>query len=157
MLANTWYWSDHGTPVGKTNILILKQKKTVFEILGWRHMDAYPCHTFKWINSRYKFSTTAGIKNFSDAEATRMCGEDPDYAKRDLWQHLDNGGTCEFKYQMQMMNENQIKQIIDFDQSDATKIWPEERYPLIEFGRLVLDHNPENYHRDVEQVAFFTW
>jgi hypothetical protein len=25
MLANTWYWSDHGTPVGKMNILILKQ------------------------------------------------------------------------------------------------------------------------------------
>ncbi len=124
-------------------------------------MDAYPCHTFKWINSqnesvyiRYKFSSLAGIKNFSDAEATRICGEDPDYAKRDLWQHLDNGGTCEFKCQIQMMKENEVKNLTDFDPFDATKIWPEERYPLIEFGRLVLDRNPENYHRDVEQVAF---
>lgn len=143
MLANTWYWSDHGTPV------------------GWRHMDAYPCHTFKWVNSqneavyiRYKFSTTAGIKNFPEAEAIRMCGEDPDYAKRDLWQHLDNGGKCEFICQIQMMNETDVKKITDFDPFDATKIWPEERYPLIEFGRIVLDRNPENYHRDVEQVAF---
>ncbi|CAF0977036.1 unnamed protein product [Rotaria sp. Silwood1] len=66
-------------------------------------MDAYPCHRFKWVNSqnqhiyvRYKFSCVADIKNFSNAEATRMCGEDPDYAKRDFWQHLDNGETCEF-------------------------------------------------------------
>ncbi|CAF0724044.1 unnamed protein product [Adineta steineri] len=143
MLGNTWYWSDHGTPV------------------GWRHMDAFPIHTFKWVNSqnehvyiRYKFSTTQGVKNFTDAEAIRMCGEDPDYAKRDLWQHLDNGGTHEFKCQIQMMDENDIKKITDFDPFDATKIWPEDRYPLIEFGRLVLDRNPENYHRDVEQVAF---
>jgi hypothetical protein len=25
MLANTWYWSDHGTPVGKMSILIFKR------------------------------------------------------------------------------------------------------------------------------------
>jgi catalase len=24
----------------------------------------------------------------------------------------------------------------------------------MEFGRLVFDRNPENYHRDIEQVAF---
>lgn len=143
MLANTWFWSDHGTPV------------------GWRHMDAYPIHTFKWVNSqnqgvyiRYKFSCAAGVKNFSDADATKMCGEDPDYAKRDLWQHIDNGGTVEFKCQIQMMDENQINQTGDFDPFDATKIWPIDRYPLVEFGRIVLDRNPENYFRDVEQVAF---
>jgi len=27
MLANTWFWSDHGTPVGKINILIIIIKK----------------------------------------------------------------------------------------------------------------------------------
>ena len=124
-------------------------------------MDAYPCHTFKWVNSqnqyiyiRYKFSCTSGIKNFSDADAVRMCGEDPDYAKRELWQHLDNGGTCEFQCYVQMMNENEVKNVPDFDPFDTTKIWPEDRYPLMEFGRIVLDRNPENYHRDVEQVAF---
>lgn len=124
-------------------------------------MDAYPCHTFKWINSqnqgvyvRYKFKSLAGIKNFSDGEAIRMCGEDPDFAKRDLWQHLDNGGKCEYKCQVQMMTQDDIKNVTDFDPFDATKIWPEERYPYSDFGRLVLDRNPENYHRDVEQVAF---
>ena len=124
-------------------------------------MDAYPIHTFRWVNSqnqsvyiRYKFSCVAGIKNFSDADAVRMCGEDPDYAKRDLWQHIDNGGKCEFKCQVQMMDENETNKTVDFDPFDATKIWPEDRYPYMEFGRIVLDRNPENYHRDVEQVAF---
>jgi len=124
-------------------------------------MDAYPCHTFKWINARneeifirYKFASVQGVKNFSNDEAIRMCGEDPDYAKRDLWQHLDNGGMCEWKCQVQLMTAEDAKKITDFDPFDATKVWPEERFPPKEFGRLVLDRNPENYHRDVEQVAF---
>lgn len=33
-------------------------------------------------------------------------------------------------------------------------MWPVEDYPLLEFGRLVFDKNPENFHRDVEQLAF---
>jgi len=41
-----------------------------------------------------------------------------------------------------------------FDPFDVTKVWPHKDYPLREFGRLVLNRNPESYHRDVEQAAF---
>jgi len=37
---------------------------------------------------------------------------------------------------------------------DITKIWPHKDFPLIPFGRLVLDRNPENYFAEVEQSAF---
>lgn len=43
---------------------------------------------------------------------------------------------------------------LGFDPFDVTKIWPKLRFPLQEFGKLVLNKNPENYHRDVEQAAF---
>jgi len=41
-----------------------------------------------------------------------------------------------------------------FDAFDVTKVWPRDQFPLHEFGRIVLNKNPDNYHRDVEQAAF---
>lgn len=45
---------------------------------------------------------------------------------------------------------------LDFDPLDATKIWPEDKFPLLPVGRMVLDRNPQNYFAEVEQVAFGT-
>jgi len=33
------------------------------------------------------------------------------------------------------------------------QIWPEDEFPLIEAGKLVLNKNPENYFTQVEQIA----
>lgn len=41
-----------------------------------------------------------------------------------------------------------------FDVFDVTKVWPQSDYPLIPVGKLVLNKNAENYHAEVEQVAF---
>lgn len=41
-----------------------------------------------------------------------------------------------------------------FDPFDVTKVWPRSEFPLNEFGKIVLNKNPENYHRDVDQAAF---
>ena len=43
---------------------------------------------------------------------------------------------------------------LGFDPFDVTKVWPRSRFPMREVGRVVLNKNPENYHRDVEQAAF---
>ena len=34
------------------------------------------------------------------------------------------------------------------------QLWPEEQFPLKEFGRMVLDENIQNYYADVESIAF---
>ena len=41
-----------------------------------------------------------------------------------------------------------------FDPFDVTKVWPRGEFPLQEFGKIVLNKNPDNYHRDVDQAAF---
>ena len=41
-----------------------------------------------------------------------------------------------------------------FDPFDVTKVWPRKLFPLREFGRIVLNKNPDNYHRDDDQAAF---
>ena len=45
---------------------------------------------------------------------------------------------------------------LDFDPLDDTKLWPEDQFPLLPVGRMVLDRNPDNYFAEVEQVAFGT-
>jgi catalase len=43
---------------------------------------------------------------------------------------------------------------VSFDPFDVTKVWPRGQFPLQEFGKIVLNKNPDNYHRDVDQAAF---
>jgi len=140
--AGMMLMSDHGVPV------------------GWRFMSGYGCHTFKWVNSsgdhvfvKYHWRSQQGIKNFTNEEAMMMCGEDGDFAKRDLFEHIEKGGDARWVLYIQVMKEDEVA-TIDFDPFDVTKVWPRTQFPMQEVGELVLNRNPEDYHRDVEQAAF---
>lgn len=104
---------------------------------------------------KYHFLARHGQKVFTDAEAIRMCGEDPDFSKRDLWNTIENGEELEWIAKIQVMQPNEADpDTLGFDPFDVTKIWPRDQFPMKEFGRLILNKNPENFHRDVEQAAF---
>ncbi|MFP3488413.1 catalase, partial [Staphylococcus sp. SIMBA_130] len=45
---------------------------------------------------------------------------------------------------------------LDFDPLDDTKLWPEDQFPWLPVGKMVLNKNPENYFNEVEQVSFGT-
>lgn len=142
--AGLMFFSDHGTPQ------------------GWRFNHGYGCHTFKWVNSdgkfvyiKYHFIAEHGQKQFTDSEAVRICGEDPDYSKRDLWAAIEAGADIAWTAKVQVMQPDQADPAkLGFDPFDVTKVWPRDQFPMREFGRLVLNKNPENFHRDVEQAAF---
>ncbi|KAF7713588.1 Catalase [Penicillium ucsense] len=142
--AGMMFFSDHGTPQ------------------GWTHNHGYGCHTFKWVNKdgkfvyiKYHFLAEHGQKQFTADEATRLSGEDPDYSKRDLWRAIENGEEITWKAHVQIMEPEQADSAkLGFDPFDVTKVWPKSEFPLHEFGKLVLNKNPEDFHRDVEQAAF---
>ncbi|KAJ6035711.1 uncharacterized protein N7446_010473 [Penicillium canescens] len=91
---------------------------------GWRHNHGYGCHTFK-------------------------CGEDPDYSKRDLWRAIEIGEEITWTAHVQIMEPDEADpDNLGFDPFDVTKVWPKSQFPL------VLNRNPEDFHRDVEQAAF---
>jgi len=54
---------------------------------------------------------------------------------------------------VQIMGEQQARCHRD-NPFDATKVWSQQEFPLIEVGVLELSRNPENYYADVEQSAF---
>ncbi len=45
---------------------------------------------------------------------------------------------------------------LDFDPLDDTKRWPEDKFPLLPVGRIVLDRNPDNVLAETGQAAFGT-
>ncbi len=126
---------------------------------GYRHMNGYSGHTFMWYRGdkyvwvRVHFKTDQGIRNLTRQEATRLAGEDPDYATRDLHEAIARGDGPSWTAYVQVMMPEQAESC-PFDPFSITNVWPHGDFPLVPFGRLVLDRNPENYFAQVEQVAF---
>jgi len=123
-------------------------------------MDGFSSHTFKWSNAEGKpcwvklhFKTESGIQSLTQDEAKVLHGTDADHATRDLFNHIANGGEAAWKVCAQIMPfEDALK--YRFNPFDITKVWPHKDYPLVPFGRMVLNRNPENYFAEVEQSAF---
>lgn len=127
---------------------------------GYRHMNGYSSHTFKWYNAKgqtywvqYHFKTEQGIQNFTRQEAAKIAGENPDYATRDLHDAIAKGDCPAWKVCVQIMPAEDAK-TYRWNINDITKVWPHADYPLIEIGRMVLNRNPDNYFAEVEQSAF---
>ncbi|WP_242916942.1 catalase [Pontibacter liquoris] len=134
--------SDRGTPV------------------SYRHMHGFGSHTFSFINKdnerfyvKFHFKTLQGIRNFSAEEATRMKGQDPDQAQRDLVDAIDRGDFPRWALKVQIMPEAEAA-TYKWNPFDVTKVWPQADYPLQDVGVLELNENPDNYFAHVEQAAF---
>lgn len=141
----TMLFSDRGTPD------------------GYRHMDGFGSHTFSLINAagervyvKWHLKTRQGIKNLSAADATRIAGEDPDYAQRDLFGAIERGDFPRWDVKLQVATEEQLaawEARTGWNPFDLTKVWPHADFPLIPVGVFELNRNPLNYHAEVEQAA----
>ena len=138
----TWVFSDRGTPA------------------SYRMIEGFGVNTYKWVSNegkaaliKYHWKPKLGVKNFDRLEATRIAGEDPDYLTRDLWEAIERGEFVEYEFFVQMMDIAE-EQNQTFDPLDPTKTWPEDKFPLMPVGKMVLDRNPENFFTQVEQAAF---
>ena len=138
----TWLFSDRGT------------------VRSYRKMEGFGVNTYMWVNAegkavyiKYHWKPKAGLETIDRHEATRLAGEDPDVATRDLRETIASGKTVEFELYVQTMEvADELKQT--FDPLDPTKTWPEDKFPLMPVGKMVLNRNPENFFAEVEQAAF---
>jgi catalase len=123
-------------------------------------MEGFGVNTYKWVNAegkamyvKYHWKPAGGVHSIDRHEAERLAGEDPDVATRDLYDTVASGKTVEWDLYVQIMDiADELKQI--FDPLDATKTWPEDKFPPIKVGKMVLDRNPEDFFAEVEQAAF---
>ena len=138
----TWLFSPWGIPA------------------SYREMRGSGVNTYKMVNHegeavlvKYHFRPKQGEHNLTQAEADRVGNFN--HATQDLYEAIERGDFPEWEMFVQVMSDDPHEEL-DFDPLDATKVWPEEQFPLLPVGRLVLDRNPVNYFAEVEQVAFGT-
>jgi len=127
---------------------------------SYRHLNGYGSHTYSLINAKgervwckFHFKTNQGIQNWMDDHAAKVIGEDRESHQRDLFSAIEKGNFPSWTVKVQVMTQEQAN-AFRWNPFDLTKVWPHAEFPLIEVGQMVLNRNPENYHADVEQVAF---
>ena len=82
-----------------------------------------------------------------------LAGINPDIARQDLYECLARGEKVKYDLYVQILELDDIDKL-NFDVYDATKIWPEDKIPLIKVGTMTLDKNPDNFFVETNQAAF---
>ena len=138
----TWLFSDKGT------------------LKSFIHMPGFGVNTFVWINEKgmrhyvkYHWKPLAGERTIDRKEAELLAGLDPDVATHELYDVLSCGKTVEYELFVQLMDPK-IENDLSFNPIDATKVWPEDEFPLKKVGKLVLTDSPSDFFEESEQVAY---
>ncbi|WP_438315679.1 catalase [Sporosarcina sp. FA9] len=129
---------------------------------NYRMMQGSGVNTYKWVNQegeavlvKYHWEPKQGIKNLTQQEASEIQGTSFNHATQDLHDAIEKGDYPEWELLVQIMSDAYHPEL-DFDPLDDTKLWPEDQFPWLAVGKMVLNKNPEDYFAEVEQVAFGT-
>jgi catalase len=102
------FWSKHVEAMHQVMILFSSRGTPD----GYRHMNGYSSHTFKWVNSdgdayyvKYHFKTDQGIKNLTSEEAHKLKADNPDYSTQDLFNSIEKGEFPSWTMKVQIMPE----------------------------------------------------
>ncbi|XP_023936921.2 catalase-like [Bicyclus anynana] len=136
----------------------------VFSDMGipasYTNMAGHPIHTYQVVNDRgvnhfvrFHFTPDAGVKTLSSEEARNISSIDPDYLGRDLYTRIAKGDYPSWTVSVQILSEKDIKKTgpVVFD---VTTLISEKIFPLQPVGKIVLNKNYDNFHAQVEQMAF---
>ncbi|PMD47036.1 catalase-domain-containing protein [Hyaloscypha variabilis F] len=104
---------------------------------------------------KFHFTPTLGVHSLVWDEALKLAGQDPDFHRKDLYTAIDMGVYPVWKFGIQVCPESRQDEF-DFDLLDATKVWPEELFPVRYIGEMQLNKNVDEYFTQTEQVAFCT-
>lgn len=128
----------------------------------FRHMEGSGVNTYKWVNDageavlvKYHWVPKQGVRNLTQAQANRIQATNFNHSTQDLYEAIERGEYPEWEFAVQIMSDGEHPEL-DFDPLDDTKVWPEDEFPFLPVGRMVLDRNPADYFTEVEQAAFGT-
>lgn len=84
--------------------------------------------------------TRQGVKNFTQEEATRVAGEDPDYMIRDMFDAIQRKEFPQWDVFVQVMSPSEAE-AYRWNIFDMTKVWPQKDFPLKKIGKMTLNRN----------------
>ncbi|MBG0561089.1 catalase [Actinoplanes aureus] len=128
---------------------------------SYRTMEGFGVHTFRLVDAegtsvlvKFHWKPVAGVHSQVWEETQITAGVDPDFHRRDLTDCIDAGLFPEWELGIQVMPDTPDESFEGIDLLDPTKIVPEELAPVQPIGKLTLTRNPDNFHAEVEQIAF---
>ncbi|GAA1635887.1 catalase [Nonomuraea maheshkhaliensis] len=128
----------------------------------YRHMQGFGVNTYRWVNARgethlvkYHWMPKQGVRSMTAADAAAVQAEDLGHATKDLYEAIERGDYPEWELLVQVMSDDEHPEL-DFDPLDDTKTWPENDFPALPVGRLVLNRNVRNQFAENEQASFGT-
>ncbi|MCA1685231.1 MAG: catalase, partial [Planctomycetia bacterium] len=128
----------------------------------YRHQEGFGVNTYKMVNAagetclvKYHWHPKQGVRSLTAAEAAVIQGAELGHATKDLRDAIESGDHPEWELRVQVMSDDEHPELT-FDPLDDTKVWPEDQFPLLAVGRMVLDRNPANAFAENEQIAMGT-
>ncbi len=129
---------------------------------NYRQQEGAGVNTYRLVNDagegvlcKFHWIPKDGVASLTQAEANAIQATSFSHATKDLYEAIERGDYPEWEFQVQIMTDEPHDEL-DFDPLDDTKIWPEDRFPMLAVGRMVLDRNPSNVFAETEQSAFGT-
>ena len=129
-------------------------------IKSFRKMEGFGVNTYVWVCPmgkrrliKYHWKPLLGVETIDRDKAIMLAGINPDIARQDLYECLARGEKVRYDWYVQILELDDIDKL-NFDVYDATKIWPEDKIPLIKVGTMTLDKNPDNFFVETNQAAF---
>ncbi|WEK38707.1 MAG: catalase [Candidatus Brevundimonas colombiensis] len=157
--AHDTFWDFIGLMPESTHMLMWAMSDRAIP-RSLRMMEGFGVNTFRLINAKgeatlvkFHWRPKLGTQSTCWDEAVKIAGADPDYHRRDLYEAIAQGDFPEWEFGVQLFTQEQAD-ALPFDILDATKLVPEEDYPIRVIGRMVLDRNPDNFFAETEQAAF---
>jgi catalase len=128
----------------------------------YRHMQGFGVNTYKWVNAdgethlvKYHWIPKLAVQSLTEADAAVIQGAELGHATKDLYEAIEAGDFPEWELRVQIMSDDDHPEL-DFDPLDDTKAWPENEFPPLVVGKMVLDRNVSNFFAENEQIAFGT-
>jgi catalase len=125
-----------------------------------RMMEGFGIHTFRLIDAKgastlikWHWRPALGAQSTTWDEAVKLAGADQDFHRRDLHDSIAAGAFPAWELLIQPIPAADVEGL-SYDILDATKLVPEEEYPLIPIGKMTLNRWPDNFFAETEQVAF---
>ena len=157
--AHDTFWDFIGLMPESTHMIMWAMSdRTIPRSL--RMIEGFGVNTFRLINVageatlvKFHWRPKLGTQSTCWDEAVKIAGADPDFHRRDLFEAIDKGDFPEWDFGVQLLTQEQAD-ALPFDVLDATKLIPEELYPIRVVGKMTLNRNPDNFFAETEQVAF---
>ncbi len=128
----------------------------------YRHQQGFGVNTYKWVNEqgethlvKYHWMPRQGVRSMTEADAANAQAAELGHATKDLRDAIERGDYPEWELRVQMMGDEEHPKL-DFDPLDDTKVWPENEFPALPVGRMVLNRPVSNNFAENEQISFGT-